>query len=168
MLKNVVKTGSSTSVLLARNENQAFGLASYAKAFMKEGTPSQSVLDRVKLFHTDSVLCGISALALKTNAPTVLKDDALTYSAKTMSSNKAGFAKCFGSNDLSPVEKAICSNVSAVREWDSNGTVFGYRGGRDGHQAGEFGHNDFYPVVIAAAFGNQDINGATALKAMCL
>jgi hypothetical protein len=29
--------------------------------------------------------------------------------------------------DMCLVEKAICANASAVREWDSNGTVFGYR-----------------------------------------
>jgi len=39
-----------------------------------------------------------------------------------------------------------------VREWDSNGTVFGYRKGEENFQAGEFGHNDFYPVVMAASF----------------
>jgi 2-methylcitrate dehydratase len=36
-----------------------------------------------------------------------------------------------------------------VREWDSNGTVFGYNK-KLGHVAGEFGHNDFYGVVVAA------------------
>ena len=41
------------------------------------------------------------------------------------------------------------ANSSAVREWDSNGTNFGYNPAL-GHTAGEFGHNDFYPVVIAA------------------
>jgi 2-methylcitrate dehydratase len=68
---------------------------------------------------------------------------------------------------LVPVEKAIVSNCSAVREWDSNGTVFGYSAEK-GRQAGEFGHNDFYPVVIAAAHLNENINGALALKAMTL
>ena len=38
-----------------------------------------------------------------------------------------------------------------VREWDSNGTVFGFNPSIPGHDAGEFGHNDFYPVVMAAA-----------------
>ncbi|PHJ18487.1 hypothetical protein CSUI_007690, partial [Cystoisospora suis] len=42
------------------------------------------------------------------------------------------------------------ANCAAVREWDSNGTVFGYNRHLKAHQAGEFGHNDFYPVVIAA------------------
>lgn len=31
------------------------------------------------------------------------------------------------------VEKAIVANSSAVREWDSNGTVFGFRDGVPGH-----------------------------------
>jgi len=39
---------------------------------MKNGSPDKSVIERTKLFHTDSVICGWSALALKTNAPTVL------------------------------------------------------------------------------------------------
>jgi 2-methylcitrate dehydratase len=50
-----------------------------------------------------------------------------------------------------PFEKAVLANASAVREWDSNGTVFGYNPSIPGHTAGEFGHNDFYSVVIAAA-----------------
>lgn len=36
-----------------------------------------AVYDRVRLFHTDSVLCGISALALKTNAPVILRNEAI-------------------------------------------------------------------------------------------
>ena len=35
-------------------------------------------------------------------------------------------SKCIGSKVWSYSEKAIAANVSAVREWDSNGTVFGY------------------------------------------
>jgi 2-methylcitrate dehydratase len=31
------------------------------------------------MFHTDSVICGLSALALKTNAPHVLRDEALEF-----------------------------------------------------------------------------------------
>jgi len=34
---------------------------------------------------------------------------------------------------------------------DSNGTVFGYNKSLKSHQAGEFGHNDYYPVAVAAA-----------------
>jgi len=131
---------------------------------MESGNPSQSVLDRVKLFHTDSVICGLSALALRTNAPSVLKNEASMYEGAL----KKGAARCFGSSQPTVVEKAIVANCAAVREWDSNGTVFGYREGREGHQAGEFGHNDFYPVVIAAAHENSSISGGNALKAMCL
>ena len=59
-----------------------------------------------------------------------------------------------------------------VREWDSNGTNFGFRP-QLGHTAGEFGHNDFYAVVQAgaevAAAGGRPADGRTALRAMvCL
>lgn len=109
-------------------------------------------MERCKLFHTDSVFCGVSALAMKTNAPTVLKAEALTQ-AKSNSNDKvlSGYSRCLGSTQQVPFEKACLANASAVREWDSNGTVFGYNGNIPGHTAGEFGHNDFYSVVIAAA-----------------
>lgn len=55
-----------------------------------------------------------------------------------------------------------------MREWDSNGTVFGYNPNIEGHKAGEFGHNDFYSVVIAACQNNPKYNGQDALKAMIL
>ena len=42
------------------------------------------------------------------------------------------------------------ANCSAVRELDANGTNFGYNP-RTGYKRGEFGHNDFYPVAVAAA-----------------
>merc|ERR1712178_532864 len=70
-----------------------------------------------------------------------------------------------GSAKCAP-EKAIVANSSAVREWDSNGTVFGYNPSIPGHTAGEFGHNDFYPVVVAASQVTGNIDGKTALKAM--
>merc|ERR1719362_943906 len=117
---------------------------------------------RIEQFHTDSVMCGISALALKTNAPTVLREEALAYP-------DSNGATVFGSGAKCAPEKAICANASAVREWDSNGTVFGYNPNIPGHTAGEFGHNDFYPVVMAAAQVTGNIDGKTALKAMiCL
>lgn len=112
---------------------------------MKNGKPSSEVIERTKLFHTDSVICGWSALALKTNAPTVLQKE-----AESLYPNKKG-AYCLGSNKRVFIEKAIAANASAVREWDSNGTVFGYRNENKECQAGEFGHNDYYPVVMAAA-----------------
>merc|ERR1712217_751112 len=59
--------------------------------------------------------------------------------------------------------------MGAVREWDSNGTVFGYNPSIPGHSAGEFGHNDFYPVVLAAAQVTGKVDGKKALLAMiCL
>ena len=64
-------------ILLGKDTNQALGLGQYAINFLKNAKPSIKVLERTKLFHTDSILCGLSALALKTNAPTVLRKEAL-------------------------------------------------------------------------------------------
>jgi 2-methylcitrate dehydratase len=38
---------------------------------------NDEVYDRVRNFHTDSVICGVSALALRTNAPNILRDEAI-------------------------------------------------------------------------------------------
>ena len=76
--------------------------------------------------------------------------------------------RCFGSKLWVHSEKAIAANASAVREWDSNGTVFGYNPKIEGHNAGEFGHNDYYPVVIAACQNNPKFTGRDALKGMIL
>jgi len=152
----------STSVTLGKDANQALGLGQFAIDFLsgKLGPgPSGRVLERVRLFHTDSVLCGLSALALQTNAPTLLRQEALEYP-------DANGATVFGATEKVKAEKAIVANSSAVREWDSNGTNFGFRP-ELGHTAGEFGHNDFYPVVIAAC-QQQGHDGATALRAMVL
>lgn len=153
----------SSSVRLSPDSNQALGLGQYAIDFMKsEKGPSQKVIDRVRLFHTDAVLCGVSALALGTNAPTVLRNEALGYRAE----DPSHAAMVFGSNQGVMPEKAVVANCAAVREWDSNGTNFGFRP-ELGHTAGEFGHNDFYPVVIAAC-QQAGLDGATALKGMVL
>lgn len=153
----------STSVTLAKDSNQALGIGQFAIDFLsgKLGSgPSAAVLERTRLFHTDSVLCGISALALQTNAPTILRIEALEYP-------DANGATVFGSGQKVKAEKAIVANASAVREWDSNGTNFGYNPAL-GHTAGEFGHNDFYPVVVAAC-QQKGLDGKTALLAMvCL
>ena len=37
----------------------------------------ESVYDRVRLFHTDSVLCGVSAIAQRTNAPNLFRREAI-------------------------------------------------------------------------------------------
>merc|ERR1719375_1736344 len=161
-----VKIGrASSSVILPADSNQAQGIAQYAKDFIggKYGDNIDPIVwERIEQFHTDSVLCGVSALALKTNAPTVLRQETFEYP------DPKG-ATAFGTSVRTAPEKAICANSSAVREWDSNGTVFGYNPSIPGHTAGEFGHNDFYPVVIAAAQVTGDIDGKKALKAMiCL
>ncbi|MBS1722917.1 MAG: MmgE/PrpD family protein [Armatimonadetes bacterium] len=155
----------SQSVSLPRNSNQALGIGQFAVDFIAGslGTgPSPKVLERTRWFHTDSVLCGLSALALQTNAPTILRNEALEY--RVSDPRKGAFV--FGSNQQVWAEKAVAANSSAVREWDSNGTNFGYRP-ELGHTAGEFGHNDFYPVVIAAC-QQAELDGAAALRAMVL
>merc|ERR1712232_104036 len=119
-----------------------------------------SVWEKIEQFHTDSVMCGLSALALKTNAPTVLRTEALSDYAD------AKGATVFGSMTKCAPEKAVVANAAAVREWDSNGTVLGYNPNIPGHTAGEFGHNDFYGVVIAAAQVTGKVDGKTALRAM--
>ena len=66
-----------SSVVLKKDINQAHELAKYSINFMEKGNPAPQVLERTKMFHTDSVICGLSALALKTNAPHVLRNEAL-------------------------------------------------------------------------------------------
>lgn len=151
----------SNSVTLSRDSNQALGIGHFAIDFIsgKHAGPSPSVLKRTQMFHTDALLCGISALALGTNAPTLLRQEALDYPS-------ASGATVFGSNVNVFPEKAVVANSAAVREWDSNGTNFGYNPSL-GHVAGEFGHNDFYPVVIAAC-QQKSLDGDTALRAMVL
>jgi len=149
-------TASETHTVLPRDTNQALGIARYAVEFMESGEPGAAVLERTNLFHTDAVLCGLSAIALGTNAPTVLRREARRYRIPEDSTlEPVGAATrlgipVFGSGvDVQP-EKAIVANCAAVREWDSNGTNFGYNPGL-GHTAGEFGHNDYYSVPLAAA-----------------
>jgi 2-methylcitrate dehydratase len=151
-----------TPVTLPRDSNQALGIGQFAVDFLSGALgpgPDEKVLERTRLFHTDAVLCGLSAVALGTNAPTILRSEALDYP-------DANGATVFGSNQRVKAEKAVVANSSAVREWDSNGTNFGYRPAL-GHTAGEFGHNDFYPVVVAAC-EQRGLDGATALRGMVL
>lgn len=153
---------SSQYVTLDRRENQARGIGQYALDFMsgKLGDPDESVYRMVERFHLDSIACGVSALACGTNAPVVLRREALEYPDP-----KHG-VPCLGSTERVAPEKAVLANSSAVREWDSNGTNFGYNPQR-GHTAGEFGHNDFYPVAVAAA-QQAGLDGRQTLKAMIL
>ncbi|HEX4149213.1 MAG TPA: MmgE/PrpD family protein, partial [Pirellulales bacterium] len=93
-------------------------------------------------------------------APTVLRREALEY--RTPPGEPAAY--CFGSRVAVRPEKAVLANSSAVREWDANGTNFGYNPQR-GHTRGEFGHNDYYPVAIAAAQVAR-LDGWLAVRAM--
>ncbi|MBX3097132.1 MAG: MmgE/PrpD family protein [Fimbriimonadaceae bacterium] len=152
--------GVETAVILGRDTNQALGIGQYAIDALAGSLgpgPSSAVLLRTSLFHTDAVLCGASALALGTNAPNILREEALEYG------DDHG-ATVFKSHHRVKSEKAVVANSAAVREWDSNGTNFGFRP-EFGHTAGEFGHNDFYPVVIAAC-QEEGHDGAKALHAM--
>ncbi|NUQ67129.1 MAG: MmgE/PrpD family protein [Phycisphaerales bacterium] len=172
---------SGQFVRLAPNTNQSLGIAQYAVDFMgdepgKKGEPDLSVIDRTNLFHTDACLCGISALALGTNAPVLLREEAMQYPAPAKKATGGALpwakksvrtgAQVFGHAGDVHAEKAIVANSAAVREWDSNGTNFGFNPTL-GHTAGEFGHNDFYPVCIAAA-QMRGMDGAFALRGMIL
>jgi 2-methylcitrate dehydratase len=135
----------NTVLTLPRTENQVRGLAQYALDFLagRFPGPSEAVIARLEQFHVDSVACGVSALAYGAGAPTILRREALEYP-------DAKGVPCFASRVAVAPEKAVLANSSAVREWDSNGTNFGFDPAR-GNTAGEFGHNDFYPVAVAAA-----------------
>jgi len=156
-----ISVDPTTHTLLPRTENQALGIGRFAIEFMtgRIGSPAAAVLEKTLLFHVDAVVCGISAVALGTNAPRVLREEALCYPRAD--------GVCFlGSRTPVAPEKAIVADCAAVREWDSNGTNFGFNPGL-GHTAGEFGHNDFYAVAMAAAqLAGRD--GAYALRGMVL
>ncbi len=157
---------SNSTVVLSRRENQARLLAEYAIDFLsgRFGAIGTATLDRVAQFHLDSVGCAVSALSQGARAPTVLRNEALQHSPSRDS--RGGIV--FGSARPTDVSKAVAANCSAVREWDSNGTVFGYNKEDISRQAGEFGHNDYYPVVMAAASFDLSISGKVVLKAMIL
>ena len=137
---------AGTTVLLPRIENQAVGLARYCLDFLRSrnaagsetgGSIGRATLDRVEQFHLDSVGCGVSALAHRANAPTVLRREAVGMPPSVGS--RGGI--CLGSTRPCAVEKAVAANASAVREWDSNGTNFGYDAAK-GRIAGEFDANN--------------------------
>jgi 2-methylcitrate dehydratase len=155
---------SNETVILSRRDNQARGIGQYAVDFMagRLGEPAESVYQRVELFHLDSIACAVSALACGTNAPRVLRQEALEY----VSPDPSRGAPVLGSRVRVMPEKAVVANSSAAREWDANGTNFGYNPAR-GATKGEFGHNDFYPVAVAAA-QMRGLDGRQTLKAMIL
>jgi 2-methylcitrate dehydratase len=163
-------------VTLRRDKNQARAIGQFALDFLagRFAEPDEQVFRMVERFHWDSVACGTSALACGTRAPNVLRAEALRYRCPPPS-GKAGLffgspamggVPCFGSTIAVMPEKAVLANCAAVREWDANGTNFGYNPAR-GQTRGEFGHNDFYPVAVAAA-QQAEWNGRQTLKAMIL
>ena len=156
---------SNDFVFLRRTENQAHGIGQYAIDFCSGNFPDPDpcVLDRTEQFHRDSVGCAVAALACKTNAPCVLRAEALQYPAPSATKG----ATLLASTQRVAPEKAVLANCAAVRELDANGTNFGYNP-KTGQLRGEFGHNDFYPVVVAAA-QQVGYNGRETLRAMiCL
>jgi 2-methylcitrate dehydratase len=152
----------SQTIRLSRHENQARGIGQYAVDFLAGGLgqPDEAVLQRVEAFHLDSVACAVAALAERMNAPTLLRDEALGY----LDERGAG---CFGSRQTVAPEKAVVANCSAVRELDANGTNFGYNP-QTGYCRGEFGHNDYYPVAVAAAQVAGWDGRRTLLAMLCL
>lgn len=165
MPTNSPPSHSPLTCTLPRHENQARGLAQYALDFVSGNLPppSAAVLARLEQFHLDSVACAVSALSLQTRAPCLLRAEAMEHPLPSAGRG----ATCFGSTVPVRLEKAVAANCAAVREWDSNGTNFGYDPVR-GNTAGEFGHNDFYPVAIAAAQqagldGRQTVLGMLAI-----
>lgn len=145
---------------LSRSTNQARGLAEFSLQFLRTAKPAPAVLQRLQLFHTDSVLSGLSALAQGANAPSLLRREALQYRAREG-------AKCFGSQVSVKPEKAVLANCAAAQEWDMNGTVLGYSRTHVSRRAGECGHNDFYSVPLAAA-QLQHFSGQQAALGMLL
>ena len=165
---NLKDSAVSELVTLPRNTNQVCGLAQYALDFLADrfAEPGDRAYRRVEQFHLDSIACGVSALACATNAPTLLRREALQYAVNQDAPRDFRGVPIFGSRVRVMPEKAVVANSSAVREWDSNGTNFGYDPAH-GHTAGEFGHNDFYPVAVAAA-QLAGFDGRSTLKAMLL
>ena len=109
--------------------------------------PSDAVLGKVEQFHLDSVACGVSGAGVRGECA----DRAAARGARVSERRRdAAACRCSARTVRVAPEKAVLACSSAVREWDANGTNFGYNPAR-GATAGEFGHNDFYPVAVAAA-----------------
>ena len=154
---------SNETVILSRSENQALGLGKYAVDFMagKLGDPAESVFQKVEQFHLDSIACGVSALARRANAPTVLRAEALQY----LATDGQG-VPLFASRPRScprrrwwPTARPCASGTPTAR------TLAITR--RAARPSGEFGHNDFYPVAVAAA-QLRGLDGRQTLRAMIL
>ena len=72
-----VTADPATATVLARDTNQALGIAEFAIGFMNGdfGEPSEAVKDKTRQFFADAAVCGLSAIALGTNAPLVLREE---------------------------------------------------------------------------------------------
>lgn len=159
----LAEVSTDTHAVFPADTNQALGIGEFAVKFMSgKGRPGEAVFERTNMFHVDSVMCAVSAIALNTNAPRILRAEAIDYRDPE---GRSG-ATIYASRDRVPPEKAVLANSAAAREWDSNGTNFGYNPAL-GHTAGEFGHNDFYPVPLAAA-QMRGLDGMTTLRGMIL
>ncbi|MBI3462664.1 MAG: hypothetical protein HY000_06320, partial [Planctomycetes bacterium] len=110
---------SDQFVTLPRDQNQARGLGQYAIDFLagKFAEPGDAAYAAVERFHLDSIACAVSALACQTNAPRILRREALEYSSLTP--DPRPLTPLLGSTTLVPPEKAVVANCSAVREWDA-------------------------------------------------
>ena len=150
---------------LPAESNQARGIAQFAIDFVRQDTDkiAPPVWRRLDQFHIDSVACGLAALACRANAPMVLRDQALEHRKATDEHS----AYLLDSSIPVPDHWAVVANCAAVRELDANGTNFGYNPAR-GDICGEFGHNDFYPVAVAAAQRFALDGKAAALGMLCL
>lgn len=107
--------------------------------------------------HTDSLICGAAAIALQSNASTILRDEATEiYCLNRDLAHKKHIkvSKSIGSKVWVSAEKAIVANVAAVRDLNATGFTMGYNEFRTKNNSGEHGHSDFYPVVIAATHNN--------------
>ena len=154
---------NGTKRFLPANSNQAVGLGEYCRDFLfAPQCVSPETLALTERFHIDSVGCGVSALHHHANACTVLRRESLQTRPTT--AQKGGI--CLGAHVAVDTVRSVGANVAAVREWDSNGTNFGYDK-NTGHVAGEFGHNDFYPVAVAAG-REKGFDGNRTLRMMLL
>ena len=64
-----------TKISITSEDNIPWEIAEYATYFLKANQYiASSVYERAKLFHIDSALCAVAALALKARAPTILRN----------------------------------------------------------------------------------------------
>ncbi len=134
-------TTTSNAVTLARDTNQALGIGEYAVDFMGGcigAARSRRPRSHGAVLHRQRSLRTLRPRAGHECADRPAERGPLLRRTRTG-------VPVFGARTLVAPGEGVVANCSAVREWDSNGTNFGYNPAL-GHTAGEFGHNDFYPV----------------------